>query len=58
MARPGHSSTRAALIYQNARRDRNNAIALALGDRQAPDLGILVGAGEGNRSLMTSLEDR
>jgi hypothetical protein len=32
MARRGHSSTRAALIYQHATRDRDKAIALALGD--------------------------
>jgi hypothetical protein len=28
----GHSSTRAALIYQHATRDRDQAIAEALGD--------------------------
>jgi len=32
MARLGHSSTRAALIYQHATRDRDKAIAIALGD--------------------------
>jgi len=32
MARLGHSSTRAALIYQHATRDRDKAIAMALGD--------------------------
>jgi len=32
MARLGHSSTRAALIYQHATRDRDQAIAKALGD--------------------------
>lgn len=32
MARLGHSSTRAALIYQHATRDRDKAIALALGE--------------------------
>jgi integrase len=32
MARLGHSSTRAALIYQHATRDRDKAIATALGD--------------------------
>ena len=32
MARLGHSSTRAALIYQHATRDRGQAIAMALGD--------------------------
>jgi integrase len=32
MARLGHSSTRAALIYQHATRDRDQAIAMALGD--------------------------
>jgi integrase len=32
MARLGHSSTRAALIYQHATRDRDQAIAAALGD--------------------------
>jgi integrase len=31
MARLGHSSTRAALIYQHASRDRDQAIARALG---------------------------
>ena len=32
MVRLGHSSTRAALIYQHATRDRDQAIATALGD--------------------------
>jgi hypothetical protein len=32
MARLGHSSTRAALIYQHATRDRDQVIAMALGD--------------------------
>ena len=32
MARLGHSSTRAALIYQHATRDRDQAIAVALGE--------------------------
>jgi integrase len=32
MARLGHPSTRAALIYQHATRDRDQAIAMALGD--------------------------
>jgi hypothetical protein len=32
MARLGHSSTRAALIYQHATRDRDQAIAKALGE--------------------------
>jgi hypothetical protein len=31
MARLGHSSVRAALIYQHATRDRDQAIAQALG---------------------------
>jgi integrase len=31
MARLGHSSTRAAMIYQHATRDRDEAIARALG---------------------------
>jgi integrase len=31
MARLGHSSTRAAMIYQHATRDRDQAIAEALG---------------------------
>jgi integrase len=31
MARLGHSSTRAALIYQHATRDKDQAIAQALG---------------------------
>ncbi|TDC29834.1 integrase [Micromonospora sp. KC213] len=30
MARLGHSSTRAAMIYQHATRDRDHAIAAAL----------------------------
>ena len=30
MARIGHSSTRAAMIYQHATRDRDQAIAAAL----------------------------
>ncbi|WP_117215487.1 integrase [Allorhizocola rhizosphaerae] len=30
MARIGHSSTRAAMIYQHATRDRDEAIAAAL----------------------------
>jgi hypothetical protein len=30
MARIGHSSTRAAMIYQHASRDRDDAIATAL----------------------------
>jgi hypothetical protein len=30
MARIGHSSTRAAMIYQHATRDRDHAIATAL----------------------------
>jgi hypothetical protein len=32
MARLGHSSTRAALIYQHATRDRHEAIAKPLGE--------------------------
>jgi hypothetical protein len=32
MARLGHSSTRAALIYQHATQDRDQAIAQALGE--------------------------
>jgi integrase len=32
MTRLGHSNTRAALIYQHATRDRDQAIAKALGD--------------------------
>jgi hypothetical protein len=31
MARLGHSSTRAALMYQHATRDRDQALARALG---------------------------
>ena len=91
MERMGHSSPRAALIYQHATRDRDEAIAAAIGEvfttakrrgttkgpighatgteagegfmkatrgwsRTCVDLRILVGAGEGNRTLMTSLE--
>ena len=91
MDRMGHSSPRAALIYQHATRERDEAIAAAMGEvfatakrkgaTQGPighaagtkerkgflmamrhlggtrvDLGFWVGAGEGNRTLMTSLE--
>jgi hypothetical protein len=35
MERIGHSSSRAALIYQHASRDRDEAIATALGDSLA-----------------------
>jgi len=35
MERMGHSSSRAALIYQHASRDRDEAIAAALGDSLA-----------------------
>jgi Phage integrase family len=90
MERMGHSSTRAALIYQHATRERDEAIAAGMGQVFASarrkgaanrrshatgtkeghgflmagwapggtglDLGFLVGAGEGNRTLMTSLE--
>ena len=35
MERMGHSSSRAALIYQHASRDRAEAIAAALGDSLA-----------------------
>jgi hypothetical protein len=96
MDRMGHSSTRAALIYQHATRERDEAIATAMGELFAtaqgeghgqgpighaagttewprvliatrlhggiaPDLGLCGGAGEGgagegNRTLMTSLE--
>jgi len=83
----GHSSPRAALIYQHATRDRDEAIAEAMGEMFATarrkgtakdragteagesflmitgqlgdtgiDLGFLGAAGEGNRTLMTSLE--
>ena len=91
MERLGHSSPRAALIYQHATRDRDEAIAAAMGEVFATarrkgtpkgrsgtqhgagegvltvtgqlggvvvDLRFLVGAGEGNRTLMTSLEGR
>ena len=92
MERMGHSSPRAAPIYQHATRDRDKAIAAAMGGvhhgqaeghnqrpighatgteagegflmarvgwpRTCVDLGFLVGAGEGNRTLMTSLEGR
>jgi hypothetical protein len=39
MARLGHSSVRAAMMYQHATRDRDRVIALALGDliRQAEE---------------------
>jgi integrase len=47
MARLGHSSVRAAMMYQHATRDRDRVIALALGDliRQASDKPDQVGAG-------------
>ena len=47
MARLGHSSVRAAMMYQHATRDRDRVIALALGDliRQAADKPDQVGAG-------------
>jgi hypothetical protein len=35
MERTGHSSSRAALIYQHASRGRDEAIAAALGDSMA-----------------------
>jgi hypothetical protein len=87
MERMGHSSTRAALIYQHATRERDEAIATAMGELfatarkgttknrsdatgtpegprvlmatrsdggTAADLGFRGGAGEGNRTLMTS----
>jgi integrase len=85
MERMGHSSTRAALIYQHATRERDEAIATAMGELSgtargkstakgrsgtqekphvliatrlhggiAPDLGLRGGAGEGNRTPMTS----
>src|ERR1022692_2812735 len=101
MARLGHSSVRAAMIYQHATKDRDQAIAKALGGWSArsgeprmssrnagsgthdlsavwhvcrtncapglcpiklegggtyPDLPLCDGAGEGNRTLMPSLE--
>jgi Phage integrase family len=79
MARLGHSSPRAAMIYQHATRDRDKAIADALGQLadKAPHYAIwpgagpafyphdskafeicwsTCGAGDGNRTRMTSLE--
>jgi hypothetical protein len=89
MERMGHSSSRAAMIYQHASRDRDEALRppwdqLCLRHERVPadrkracnghaagtrlrdlvpvvvsdgsDLGFRVGAGEGNRTLMTSLE--
>jgi len=87
MERMGHSSARAALIYQHATRERDAAIAAGMGkllrkarrtkaaggaagtapasgtrldrletDDHASDLGRNSGAGEGSRTLMTSLE--
>jgi integrase len=70
-ARLRHSSTPAALIYQHATRDRDQAIAMALcgtttvrelvhspllPGHQGCDQRVSAGAGEGNRTLMTSLE--
>ena len=51
MARLGHSSVRAAMMYQHATRDRDRVIALALGGliRQAadkPDQGSTGGQGQ------------
>lgn len=55
MARLGHSSVRAAMIYQHATRDRDQAIAKALGTfvrdvrnaaaEQQPDTGRTRGKG-------------
>ena len=58
------SNDTAALIDQHAPRDRDEAIAAALGDSLADSRsaetplswGFRVGAGEGNRTLITSLE--
>ena len=58
------SNDTAALIDQHAPRDRDEAIAAALGaslaDSRSAETplswGFRVGAGEGNRTLMTSLE--
>jgi hypothetical protein len=36
MARMGHASARAALIYQHATEDRDQAIAAALGELMTP----------------------
>ncbi len=106
MARLGHSSVRAAMIYQHATRDRDQAIAKAFGtlsarytaprtsqqrnrnagrkahepgvrvarvwhagpadgparcnrtSKNSPDLGRSPGAGDGNRTRITSLEVR
>jgi hypothetical protein len=89
MERMGRSSPRAALIYQHASKDHDEAIAKAVGrcsrpsgssepggrshaagteaprrvmtmryaaKRYGPDLRFLIGAGDGNRTRMTSLE--
>ena len=69
MARLGHSSVRAALIYQHATRDRDQAIARVgtngprlLGptrtgsDSTASDLGWSMRAGDRDRTGMTSFE--
>ena len=61
MERMGHSSTRAALIYQHATRERDEAIATAMGElfatarrkgtRQEP-IGHATGTTEGPRVLI------
>ena len=46
MARLGHSSTRAAMIYQHATRDRDQAIAKTLGGRVAVPVRTCCGPSE------------
>jgi integrase len=92
MERMGHSSTRAALIYLHATRERDEVLAAGMesisrtpgrrgcasarrprnghavrsesregrqmSQNHAAGLRLSIGAGEGNRTLMTSLEDR
>ena len=57
MERMGHSSTRAALIYQHATRDRDEAIATAMGElfatarRKGPAKGRSARSGHDGRAV-------
>lgn len=47
MARMGHASTRAALVYLHDTEDRQRAIAAAVSDLAARELGQLAGQPDG-----------
>lgn len=58
MARMGHSSVRAAMIYQHATRERDRAIAEAMNQNLAPDgSDDLESSGEGHAGGTTSPDD-